>query len=365
LALLLQWSAGHVPPGEPPDFAAAWLRAGTARRQPAPALAGRQKGELADPAGAAKRAAARAERVASGLDELDQWLCDQVRGGIASLERAGYAHFDRMAARMVDAQAPGVAGLLRSIPAEVASAGWPSRVLEQLGALHLLVQAHRRLDQLPADLAATVRARIGYSVGKAEVLALPGLLDHWFAVGMVDTAEYRLDTRRVWLYGAAAGRWAVIMSFAPPGGALDATVLAGHVLHAHLHFYPGSGQFRAQVGDQTGATAGPTMPPAESFGNVRARFAQLVASDPWAVRMPAVIKAVPVPDAGPWRLRADNGSCCDIVDLPEEPWPLLARSAGEPIEVFGEWSVRGFRPLSLLGTDATEPFSTAVVARAA
>ena len=366
LALLLQWSAGQVPAGEPPDFAATWLRARTAhRRQPAQPPGGRQTGELADPAAAAKRAAARAERIASGLDELDQWLCDQIRGGIASLERSGYAHFDRMAARMVDAQAPGVAGLLRSIPGEFASAGWPNRVLEQLGALHLLVQAHRRLDQLPADLAATVRARIGYSVSKAEVLARPGVLDHWFAVGMVDTAEYRLDTRRVWLYGAASGRWAVLMSFAPPGGALDATVMAGHVLHARLHFYPGSGQFRAQVGEQTSATAGRTMPPAEYFAEVRARFARLVASDPWAVRMPAVIKAVPVPDAGPWRLRADNGSCCDIVDLPEEPWPLLARSAGEPIEVFGEWSVRGFRPLSLLGTDATEPFSTAVVARAA
>jgi hypothetical protein len=366
LALLLQWSAGQVPAGEPPDFAATWLRTRTAhRRQPAQPPGGRQTGELADPAAAAKRAAARAERVASGLDELDQWLCDQIRGGIAGLERSGYAHFDRMAARMVDAQAPGVAGLLRSIPGEFASSGWPNRVLEQLGALHLLVQAHRRLDQLPADLAATVRARIGYSVSKAEVLARPGVLDHWFAVGMVDTAEYRLDTRRVWLYGAASGRWAVLMSFAPPGGALDATVMAGHVLHARLHFYPGSGQFRAQVGEQTSATAGRTMPPAEYFSEVRARFARLVASDPWAVRMPAVIKAVPVPDAGPWRLRADNGSCCDIVDLPEEPWPLLARSAGEPIEVFGEWSVRGFRPLSLLGTDATEPFSTAVVARAA
>jgi SWIM zinc finger len=364
LGLLLQWSAGKVLPGELPDFAAAWLRTRSARRsQPSPG--GRQTGELADPIAAAKRATVRAERVASGLDELDQWLCDQVRGGIAGLERAGYAHFDRMAARLVDAQAPGVAGMVRSIPAEFASAGWPSRVLEQLGALHLLVQAHRRLDQLPADLAATVRARIGYSVSKAEVLALPGVLDHWFAVGMVDTAEYRLDTRRVWLHGAASGRWAVIISFAPPGGMLDATVMAGHVLHATLHFYPGAGQFRALLGEQTSATAGPTMPPAESFADVRARFAQLVASDPWAVRMPAAIKAVPVPGTRGWRLRADDGTCCDIIDLPEEPWPLLARSAGEPIEVFGEWSTRGFRPLSLLGADATEPFSTAVVARAA
>jgi hypothetical protein len=320
---------------------------------------------LADPAAAAKRASARAERVANGLDELDQWLCDQVRGGIAGLERAGYAHFDKMAARMVDAQAPGVAGMLRSIPAEFASVGWPSRVLEQLGALHLLVQAHRGIDRMPADLAATVRARVGYSVSKAEVLALPGVLDDWFAVGMVDTAEYRLDTRRVWLFGATTGRWAVIMSFAPAGGLLDAAVMAGHLLRAQLHFYPGSGQFRALVGERISGTGEPTMPPAESFADVRARFARLLASDPWTVRMPAAINAVPVPGAGRWRLRADNGECCDIIDLPEEPWPLLARSAGEPIEVFGEWTTRGLRPLSLLGTDATEPFSTAVVARAA
>ena len=45
--------------------------------------------------------------------------------------------------------------MLRTISAEFANLGWPSRVLEQLGALHLLIQAHRRLDELPRDLAAT------------------------------------------------------------------------------------------------------------------------------------------------------------------------------------------------------------------
>ena len=202
-------------------------RASRTKAQPEPASASRQPGELADPAAAAKRAAARAERVATGLDELDQWLCDQIRGGIAGLEEQAMPTSTPWL-REWSMQAPGVAGMLRAIPAEFASVGWPSRVLEQLGALHLLVQAHRRLDQLPADLAATVRARIGYSVSKSEVLSLPGVVDHWFAVGMVDTAEYRLVTRRVWLYGAGSGRWAVIMSFgAPPGGPLDDTVMAG------------------------------------------------------------------------------------------------------------------------------------------
>ena len=364
LALLLQWSDGLVPVGQPPPFAASWL-AGKPTQQSEPAKVQRQAGELADPAAAAKRAAARTERVAAGLDELDQWLCDQVRGGIAGLDRAGYSHFDTMAARMVDAQAPGIAGMLRSIPAEFANLGWPSRVLEQLGALHLLIQAHRRLDELPRDLAATVRTRIGYPVSKSDVLGLPGVVDHWFAIGMVDTAEYRLDTRRVWLYGAASGRWGVILSFAPPGGLLDDTVMAGHLVHAPLHFYPGSGQFRALIGEQVSATSGPTMPPAESLGEVRARFAQLVASDPWAARMPAVINAAPVPGPGQWQLRARSGECCMIIDLPDEPWPMLARSGGEPIQTFGEWTPTGFRPLSMLGVDATEPFSAAVVARAA
>ena len=113
------------------------------------------------------------------------------------------------------------------------------------------------------------------------------------------------------------------------------------------------------------ATAGQTMPPAESFGDVRTRFSELMAADPWAVRMPAVINAAPVTGPGLWRLRSASGECCDIIDLAEEPWPLLARSCGEQIEVFGEWTPRGFRPLSVLGTDATEPFSTSVVSRAA
>ena len=335
----------------------AWLSA-RASQDSEPTTAARRPGELADPAAAAKRAVARAERVAAGLEELDQWLGDQIRGGIAGLDRAGYGHFDTMAARMVDAQAPGIAGMLRSIPAEFASLGWPGRVLEQLGALHLLIQAHRRLDELPADLAATVRARIGYPMSKSDVRALPGVVDHWFAMGMVDTTEYRLDTRRVWLYGAASGRWAVIMSFAPPGGLLDETVLAGHLVHAQLHFYPGSGQFRALIGEQTSATTGPTMPPAKSLAEVRALFAQLVASDPWAARMPAVINATPIAGIGQWRLRAPDGEYCTITNLPEEPWPLLARSCGEPIRVFGEWTPTGFRPLTLLAADATQPFST-------
>jgi hypothetical protein len=328
--------------------------------------------ELADPAAAARRATSRAGRVSAGLDDLDRWLGDQVRSGLNGMDRAGYAYFDAVAARMVDAQAPGIAGILRSIPVELAGVDWPDRVLSQLGSLHLLIQAHRHLHLLPADLAATIRSRIGYPVSKTDVLAGPGISDRWLALGMVDTAEFRLETRRVWLYGSTTSQWALWLSFAPPGGRLDASVLPGQVLDADLHFYPGSGQYRVLIGDRRDGGEDRLQPSdrpcVESFALLQRRFADLVAADPWASRMPAVVEAAPIPSGEPrkpWRLRDSAGSVCELADLGAEPWPLVARSGGAPIRIFGEWNGRALRAVSLMADDHGLPFSTSVLGRAA
>jgi hypothetical protein len=149
---------------------------------------------------------------------------------------------------------------------------------------------------------------------------------------------------------------------------LDSTVLAGHLVAGRLHFYPGSGQYRALLGEQTSAVQLPVSPPAESYDEVRRRFAELLAADPWAARMPAVVRGAPVPPpragAG-WGLRDDTGRVCRLVGSAGEPWPLLARSTGEPVEVFGEWGSGGFRALSLPADDRGRPFTTSVFADAA
>jgi hypothetical protein len=326
--------------------------------------------QLSDPEAAVRRAALRAERVAAGLDELDRWLKDRIRSGLSGLEHAGYAEIDRVAARMVDAQAPGVANLLRAIPAELAGPGWPARVLEQFAALHLLIQAHRRLTELPPGLQATVRSRVGYPVSKQDVLARPGIADRWLAVGMVDVVEFRLETRRVWLQGQTTGRWALWLSFAPPGGYLDTTVLPGQLLDAELHFYPGSGQQRALIGrpvDLGEQADRQTVPHTEALADVQRRFATLLVEDPWATRMPALVEATPIPrpSGEPWLLRDRAGTACRLVDPTGEPWSLLARSCGEPVVLFGEWDGRALRPLAVLSDDRGLPFSAMAYGRAA
>ncbi|MFL6028134.1 MAG: SWIM zinc finger family protein [Friedmanniella sp.] len=361
LGLLLAWVEGRVPEADVPDVVDRRLSARVAAEE---AQAPRAVGELADPAAAAARAAARAARVADGLDELDLWIGDQVRGGLAGLERAGHAAIEAVAARMVDAQAPGVAGMLRGIPGELALDGWPERVLEQLAALHLLIRAHRSLDRLPPALAATVRSRVGYPVSRNDVLALPGVQDDWWAVGQVDTVEYRLESRRVWLWGRHSRRWALWLTFAPAGGAADSTVVAGSRFTGSLHFYPGAGQHRAVIGavqEADGPSDPPPadpsdLPPAETLGEARRRFADLVAEDPWASRMPTVLLVAPVPPAtgDRWRVRDADGRCRDLIGLGSDPWPLLAASRGAPVPVMAEWSVAGVRPLAVLGRSGAD-----------
>ena len=266
LGLLLLWATGAVPDLEPaaPD-ALAWKEARDARA--ASAATRRPRGER-DEQAAAKRAEQRAGRVGAGLEELEMWLRDQVRSGL-SAAAGTYGHADAVAARMVDAQAPGIAGMLRRLSTVPASGdGWPERLLAGYGRLHLLARAHRQLDALPGGLVATVRSHIGYPVTRESVLAEPAVTDDWLVLGTRDLLDGAIPARRIWLRGHDSGRFALLLIFDPSGGfgdSPDAALVPGTAVRADLHFYPGRPPLRAVVGQRHGEP-GPTPPPPARLG---------------------------------------------------------------------------------------------------
>nr|WP_246598402.1 SWIM zinc finger family protein [Nocardia tengchongensis] len=245
LSLLLSWSAGEVPAAESvADFAADWLngRATRAAKKSAP--------EAKPAASSGATADQRRARVTAGLADLDTWLTDQVRTGLAQSDRSLRA-FETVAARMVDAQAPGVAATLRQLPLATTHSDWPRLLLREYARLHLLTTAHTRLDDLSPGLRASVRTHIGYQTPADSVRTETPVRDVWLVLGVRTTTEDGLYTRRVWLRGRTSGRWALILDhhYGSPAFPND-TPAPGFQVDANLHFYPAAAPLRAIWGDR-------------------------------------------------------------------------------------------------------------------
>jgi hypothetical protein len=348
LGLMFLWSDGKIDDARIPDWVEEWHagRAGRAAKAEARRDAAREPMTETQVKAATRRAEQRDDRVSRGVAELAQWLDDQVRNGIAGLDRAGYAHWDAVAARLVDAQAPGLARQVRFL-AGVASSGpgWDERLLAELGLLRLLTRAFERIDELPPDLAASVRGHVGFTVPVEQVLAGLPVRDTWQVLGQRDAADERVTTRRTWLRGRRTGRPALILAFAVAGQALPVDLVIGTEVDADLCFYPGAVPLRALISVRHSAAQRFDRPESAEVAPMLQAYADALAADPWLVNWPTVVRGVFIP--GPvWSLRDDSGAAVTVTIGAEPPWHLVAAGGGAPIDVAGEWSPSGLRPLS-------------------
>ncbi|MEV5548977.1 SWIM zinc finger family protein [Streptomyces sp. NPDC052309] len=352
LGLLLLWAGGEgaVPTAEAPDWAEQWIsgRRRHAEEKSAADSPGSGPGP-GDQDAARRRAERRAERITAGATELEQRLTDLLRGGLAGVEQAGYGMWEETAARMVDAQAPGLAARVRELGAIPASgAGWPVRLLEECALLHLLDQGWLGRDRLPDDLAATVRARVGLPVSADG----PPVRDNWLVLAQYDTADARLTTRRIWLHGVESNRTALLLSYGAAGRAPELALPVGLTLEAEVSAYPGGGRQRASLGKQFASPA-PTAirPPGVSTTRAATRYGEALRDDPWLESVPVTLeRVVPVPDGDSWQLAdADEATALPLTPATHHRpglWRLVALSGGEPVKVFGECGHRGFTPLA-------------------
>ncbi len=368
LGLLLEWARGEVPPAPAPaDFVTEWLGARAQRAAKSEAAPAKTP--------SAATAEQRRARIAAGLEDLDIWLCDQVRTGLAQADRS-FAAFEAVAARMVDAQASGVASALRLLPRNVVTReDWPALLLAEYARLHILTAAHHRIDALDPRLAATVRTHIGYSTAAEAVRGEPAVRDRWMVLGQRITEEERLFTRRVWLRGRSTGRWALILdhSFGDPSFPGDMPV-PGTQIDAELHFYPAAAPLRAVWGTRHGVlepfTTLPT-PRAESMGGTSENLshpltptaapggigaalddhARALGADPWLRSWPMLlVDVVPTVSDSAWHVISLDGTALPVARLDAQPWKLLGISGGHPVTLVGEWTADGLVPVSALHT---------------
>jgi hypothetical protein len=289
----------------------------------------------------------RVARMAAGLAELDRWLDDRLRTGLADPSLARYRTWDDLAARLVDAQVGGLANRVRRIAGAVgAHPQWHEQVLGELGALHLLAHGGRHLGALDPPLADSVAVAIGWQVRQADVLAGVPITDDWVVMGRSDVREDRIEVRRIWLRGRATHEWAMVLSFAAYQQSLDTSFEVGTVVRADVFRYPGAVGLRVLVGRRHADAT--TALDVEGLGVLAActELGDALAREPWLDRHPLCVRAAPARLGDRWVLTDADGSLPLAEGTPGVA-ALLACSEGRPVCITAEWTPLGVVPLTL------------------
>lgn len=302
-----------------------------------------------DAAAQARRLAQREAKIAAGLNELDLWLSDLVRRGLAFAQEQPPRYWDHMAARLVDAQAPGLARRLRELAGLPASGpGWQERLAEQLGRLYMVMEGYRRHTAQTPGLQADLRAAVGWALSQDVVLAETGVRDRWLVLGQRIEQEERLRARHTWLWGQATRRPALLLDFSAAGQDFEPGLMPGLDADLSLAFYPSAYPLRAVIKHRHAVQPLSAMPGYPNLAAAADAYGAALARQP-------VLEVFPVALAG-LRLAA-HAERLWVRDQAGEAWPLSMRfaaywrlqalSGGHSVGVFGEWDGHTLWPLSV------------------
>lgn len=311
-----------------------------------------------DPKAAARAAAQRernkAEREASiraGLDELDTWIADALQGGLASFAALANQQCRKIAQRLVDARASGLAGLVERLPLDLLSLPEAMRnaaLIERLATLHLIGSAYRNQDSLPGPLQADVRQVVGWAVTRDALVADPHALrvrDRWMVVGtVVEVDAAKLRRLETWLSRVGgdgdAPRFALLVDFVPVSlGKTASAYSIGEVFEAELVYFQSPAPLRAVIAEQNGSTTtGERWPrPPDDVPAAVARLNDVLALRPWSGDMPFAARGARVVSAGASLWLTDAPGTTGLPLRADEDDRALPLAGFDDIDVFGRW----------------------------
>ena len=346
LALLYLYCGGSsFPEGAAPGFVEEWL-VDRAKRAGAKAAREAQPSAPVDPEAQARRQEKRESRIALGLEQLQAWMSDIMTQGLVNARTQPSGFWTQMAARLVDAQAPGLANRVREMGTAVLSEErWSERLLGALARTQLLLDAYRRLESLPPPLAAEVRALAGWTQKQDELLAQSGTQDHWQVIGRRQVSEDTLRVQSTWLQGAASHRLALVLDFAVGRQTFPSALGLGEVYSAEAVFFEGARPYRALLKPPATITGTSLqLTPASDVTGVESEFGAALTENPWIERVPVVVGPVTIVALEDrWMLLDDCGRGLPLTRSFRHGWSLAALTGGAPVNIFGEWDGFGIR----------------------
>ncbi|XZE19901.1 SWIM zinc finger family protein [Pirellulaceae bacterium SH449] len=243
-----------------------------------------------------KRSLATQQSIATGLEELQQWLNDQVRGGLSGFLNDPVSRCRTIAARLVDAKAQAMASRLDELPSRLKQLPSELRLDALLQELSRIILICRAWQATPAD--AELTRLVGSSETRDSIISLVDGLrvqSIWEVVGeQITTRRDGLVSQATWLMNLGLGtRFALLLDYFPASlGKRSSTFTIGEVLAAELSFYPARQPLRAIIAERQSPTDESltieiTWPTAD--GNPLDTYRMILQKAPWMVDVPLLL----------------------------------------------------------------------------
>ena len=347
LLLLSVSEAGNWQDTTPPEVLEKWLGGRQERAEKAAVPKAEQPEKAADPAAQAKRQNAREGKVTRGLEDLHLWLQDLVREGLLAARSRPYGEWDKQAARLIDAQAPGAARWVRDISGHLHDESGET-LLAHLGKLALLCEGWTNRAGLSDPERADLNAALGQPLDMAALKAGDAQPTSWQVLGRREEPDGRLTVRRTWL--GQDDKLALLLDFAPQNQALPPALPLMHTIQADVRFAPSAFPQRAVLAGEVGGMVPGTTYQGGTVAQLHTKYAQALALNPWLERVGQWLGPVRLcPD--PMQVQDEHSHAVMLSLENETLWQWLAFVAGRPAYLFGEWDGQTFAPLSIFRED--------------
>ncbi|MEM8736030.1 MAG: SWIM zinc finger family protein, partial [Planctomycetota bacterium] len=288
------------------------------------------KSEARKKAAAEKRNKATRESIAGSLYELQQWLEDQLRGGLAAFLDDPDSRCRTIAARLVDAKAQAMASRIDELPSRIMQVSSETRLdslIQELGRVVLITRAWLA-NQDDAELTRLV----GKSETRESILDSPASLrvdSRWEVIGeQVITRRDGLVSQSTWLMNLNEGnRFALLLDFFPASlGKRASTFTHGEQFKAELAFYPARLPLRAVIAKRDSSGSGTSdvteeipWPNRETAHRPLDSYRDAMRSSPWTCEWPLLLPDGQIAQVGRdfWWQSSDGSLTLPIDETPD------------------------------------------------
>jgi len=284
----------------------------------------------------------RMQNVQDGIVELKSWMDDLYRTGIGNIPSQGAIFFSDIIAKMIDAQAPGLAAILRKMAAnDYQDNNSLEKLLRSLTQLKLLLACFDQREEISENLLMDVRHSIGWYSNKQDVLKSDGTRDNWLCIWRtLERTDDNIVTEKLWFYGLNTKQFGVLFNFFIGFQKPIITIKEGMLIDASVCYYASALPLRFLIKEEYSRKScyQEVESTVKDLNSYSAYVIDRLQQIPFVEHHPVVfnnVKLVYAKHNKSYFLCDTKNNLLPILNKKEDLLPLIFNTCGDEVSIFG------------------------------